>query len=123
VIWEFESGRRSLSPRAQDMLRKALEGAGIVFNEDAVGAMLGEGIMKLTSTQCKAARELLGWTLLDLGYRSRTSEKTVSRFETMRGVTRPDNVEAMRRALETAGVEFIAENGGGAGVRLSKGKP
>jgi hypothetical protein len=27
---------------------------------------------------------------------------------------------AVRRALEAAGVEFIDENGGGAGVRLSK---
>ena len=29
-------------------------------------------------------------------------------------------VAAIRDALEAAGVEFIAENGGGAGVRLSK---
>jgi hypothetical protein len=31
----------------------------------------------------------------------------------------------LKRALESAGVEFIAENGGGPGVRLrkSKGKP
>jgi hypothetical protein len=28
---------------------------------------------------------------------------------------------AVRRALETAGVEFIDENGGGPGVRLQKG--
>jgi hypothetical protein len=31
-----------------------------------------------------------------------------------------NNVDAVRRALEAAGVEFIAENGGGAGVRLRK---
>jgi len=30
--------------------------------------------------------------------------------------------EAVQRALEKAGVEFIAENGGGAGVRLAKRK-
>jgi hypothetical protein len=29
-----------------------------------------------------------------------------------------NNIAAVRRALEAAGVEFIAENGGGAGVRL-----
>jgi hypothetical protein len=29
-------------------------------------------------------------------------------------------MDAIRRALETAGIEFIAENGGGAGVRLRK---
>ena len=28
--------------------------------------------------------------------------------------------QAVERALEKAGVEFIAENGGGAGVRLKK---
>jgi hypothetical protein len=30
------------------------------------------------------------------------------------------NDQAIRRALESAGVEFIDENGGGAGVRLRK---
>lgn len=30
-------------------------------------------------------------------------------------------VAAIRSALEAAGVEFIAENGGGPGVRLRKG--
>ena len=32
----------------------------------------------------------------------------------------PRTVDAIRRALESAGVEFIPENGGGAGVRLRK---
>jgi hypothetical protein len=30
---------------------------------------------------------------------------------------------AIQQALEAAGVEFIAENGGGPGVRLKKGEP
>jgi len=30
------------------------------------------------------------------------------------------NEAALRRALESAGVEFIDENGGGAGVRMKK---
>lgn len=34
----------------------------------------------------------------------------------------PNNLAAIRAALEAAGVEFIAENGGGAGVRLRKGR-
>jgi hypothetical protein len=33
-----------------------------------------------------------------------------------------NNLEAISRALESAGVEFIAENGGGPGVRLRKSK-
>ena len=38
------------------------------------------------------------------------------------GRLRPRNItlDALRRALESAGVEFVAENGGGAGVRLKK---
>jgi hypothetical protein len=31
-----------------------------------------------------------------------------------------NNLRAIQAALEAAGVEFIAENGGGAGVRLRK---
>jgi hypothetical protein len=34
--------------------------------------------------------------------------------------TSESNLAAIRAALEAAGVEFIAENGGGAGVRLRK---
>lgn len=33
---------------------------------------------------------------------------------------RLDTITAIRSALEAAGVEFIPENGGGAGVRLRK---
>ncbi len=43
-------------------------------------------------------------------------------FEKGRRVPSANNVAAIRSALEQAGVEFIAENGGGAGVRLRKGE-
>ncbi|BGE85195.1 hypothetical protein Ms3S1_16310 [Methylosinus sp. 3S-1] len=44
---------------------------------------------------------------------------TVNRFEAGQDA-RMSSVEKMRTALESAGVEFIAENGGGPGVRLRK---
>lgn len=46
----------------------------------------------------------------------------VRRAEPMGGPLRmiPANARAIRSALEAAGVEFIAENGGGPGVRLRK---
>ncbi len=48
---------------------------------------------------------------------------TIKRVESDRDVSvSPEAVSAVVRALESAGVEFIAENGGGAGVRLRKGK-
>jgi hypothetical protein len=33
-----------------------------------------------------------------------------------------NNLAAIRRVLEEAGVQFIPENGGGAGVRMAKPK-
>ena len=33
---------------------------------------------------------------------------------------KPGTIAAIQRALEAAGIEFIPENGGGAGVRLRK---
>jgi predicted transcriptional regulator len=45
---------------------------------------------------------------------------TVVDFEKGRREVSPESVEAIRRALVRAGVEFIDENGGGPGVRLRK---
>ena len=46
--------------------------------------------------------------------------RTLIRFEGGEGTARQATLAAIRAALEAAGVEFIAENGGGAGVRLQK---
>ena len=43
---------------------------------------------------------------------------TVVDFERERRAVSDEAIGKMRRALEAAGVEFIDENGGGAGVRL-----
>ncbi|MGY4472309.1 transcriptional regulator with XRE-family HTH domain [Bradyrhizobium sp. LB9.1b] len=81
--------------------------------------------MKLSSAQLRAARALLRWSALDLAKASKVGVATVRRVEVMDGeipVTAA-NKEALRRALEAGGVEFIDENGGGPGVRLrSSGK-
>ena len=73
--------------------------------------------------QCKMARTAIGWGVRELAAAAKTSPDTVSRFE--RGEPlRERALNAMRTALEEAGVEFIPENGGGAGVRLRKvGQP
>ena len=53
----------------------------------------------------------------ELADASKVSADTVVRLE--RGETlKPRTVDAIRAALEAAGVEFIEENGGGPGVRL-----
>mgnify|MGYP001094227359 CR=1 FL=1 len=73
----------------------------------------------MSPLQCKMARAALGLGVRDLAALAKVSPDTVARFE--RGDTlRERTVEDLRRALEEAGVEFIPENGGGAGVRLKK---
>jgi transcriptional regulator with XRE-family HTH domain len=76
----------------------------------------------ITPAQCRAARALLKWTFSDLAERSQVSVSTINSFELERRQPIPANLGAIRRAFEAGGVDFIAENGGGAGVRLAKGK-
>ncbi|MDH2327831.1 transcriptional regulator [Cereibacter sp. SYSU M97828] len=45
---------------------------------------------------------------------------TVVDFEKERRQVAQPSVDAIQTALEAAGIEFIPENGGGAGVRLRK---
>lgn len=77
----------------------------------------------LTSAQCRAARALIDWSRENLAERSKVGLRTIVDFE--RGAREPRELtkDGLRRALESAGVEFIAENGGGAGVRLRKNAP
>jgi hypothetical protein len=51
------------------------------------------------------------------------SRGVVIDFEKGRRTPGTNNLAAIRRALESAGVEFIAENGGGVGLRLRKRAP
>jgi hypothetical protein len=74
----------------------------------------------LTSAQIRAARALIRWSAEDLAVASSLSLSTIRRAELVEDETSMTvaNDLAVRRALETAGVEFIDENGGGPGVRL-----
>ena len=77
----------------------------------------------LTSAQIRAARALLDWTQPELAKKAGLSLPTVRRMEGALGPGRSSaaNVDAVTRALEEAGVEFIsALEGKGAGVRLRR---
>ena len=74
----------------------------------------------ITSEQVRAGRALLGWTLERLIYASGVPKSTLIRFENAMVTPRASTMAAIRTALESAGVEFIPENGGGVGVRLRK---
>lgn len=79
----------------------------------------------LSSSQIRAARALLRWSAQDLASKALVGANTVRRAEVAEQGTSltAANELAIRRALEDAGVQFIDENGGGAGVRLRKPIP
>jgi hypothetical protein len=79
----------------------------------------------LASAQIRAARALLKWSAVDLARQSRLGVNTIRRAEVADEGTSltAANELAIRSALESAGVEFIDENGGGPGVRLRKRQP
>lgn len=74
--------------------------------------------MSISVAQCRAARGLIGWSQGKLAEESRVSASAIANFENGRTTPVPNNLDALRRAFEAAGVQFIPQNGGGAGVRL-----
>jgi transcriptional regulator with XRE-family HTH domain len=76
----------------------------------------------MTPAQSRAARALLDWSQPKLAEASGLGLSTVVDFERSRRSVPEKTLAAIRAALESAGVEFIPENGGGAGVRLKKVK-
>lgn len=82
------------------------------------------GLKLITSDQIRAARALVRWSAEDLARESAVGLSTVRRMEAATGVPSASgrNLDAVQRALERAGVEFIDQNGGGAGVRLRQPK-
>nr|WP_284946709.1 helix-turn-helix transcriptional regulator [Acidisoma sp. PAMC 29798] len=74
---------------------------------------------RLNAVQCRMARAALQMGVRDLADAAGVSPTTVTRLE--RGDALYERtVESIRAALEAAGIEFVAENGGGAGVRLRR---
>jgi transcriptional regulator with XRE-family HTH domain len=75
----------------------------------------------ISIAQIRAGRALIGWSQARLAEAVGVAAMTIKRAE---GSGRPAPSEttlaAIRATLEAAGVDFIAENGGGPGVRLRK---
>jgi predicted transcriptional regulator len=81
----------------------------------------------ITSSQCVAARALIGWSQIKLAETAQVSRKLIARFES------PSQIEPSQpylsriiASLEQAGVLFIPEDvklGLGPGVRLRELKP
>jgi transcriptional regulator with XRE-family HTH domain len=140
TVVDFERERRPVSQEAIALLQNALERAGILFREGGVELALLAGLSAptgpfgenythlaeespwrwLSGAQIRAGRALLRWSAADLARATALGVNTIRRAELAEAQTplTAANELAIRRALETAGVVFIEENGGGPGVRL-----
>ncbi|PHZ86457.1 helix-turn-helix domain-containing protein [Paremcibacter congregatus] len=74
----------------------------------------------LTSAQIRAARAMLRWEQAVLTEKSGVSLATIKRLEKMTGKISANLVtlQAIERAFTEAGIEFLPDEGRGAGVRL-----
>jgi DNA-binding XRE family transcriptional regulator len=77
-------------------------------------------ISKITPALCRAARGLLDMNQIELATRASVSKNTIVDFEKGRRTPVPNNLAAIQRVLEEAGVEFT--NGDAPGLRLRKKK-
>ena len=73
----------------------------------------------ITADHCRMGRAAARLTVEDLAKAADVSTNTIVRLERGGKVFSQTNA-AIRAALESAGVEFIDENGGGPGVRLRR---
>jgi transcriptional regulator with XRE-family HTH domain len=76
----------------------------------------------MIGVQIRMARAAVGWGVRELAAKAGVTANTITRIENGADA-KTSTVDAIRRALEEAGVEFIPENGGGPGVRLKKDRP
>lgn len=76
----------------------------------------------ITSGQIKAARALIGWTARDLAAKAEIGFSTLIRLESADGVPSGNikTIDAVKKALEEAGVEFTGTPDSQAGVRWKK---
>lgn len=75
----------------------------------------------VTAGQLRAARGLIGWSQQDLAEKAEVGRATIADFEAGKRAPYSTTLARLQETLTAAGVEFIPENGGGAGVRLRKG--
>jgi len=77
--------------------------------------------MSITPDQCRAARALIDIGQKELSELADVSRGAIIDFENGKREPIPNNLKAIRSALEERGVIFIEGNGEGPGVRLRKG--
>ena len=82
--------------------------------------------LPITPAQCRAGRGLIGWNQGDLACKANVSRQTINDFETGKRVPIPNNLVAIKKALEAVGVRFVDEtesplgDGSGRGVQFQR---
>lgn len=66
----------------------------------------------MSPEQCRAARAWLNWSQLDLAIKARVSSGTIKDFEAGKRLPHANNLAAIRRVLEEAGMEFLPSHVG-----------
>lgn len=79
-------------------------------------------VAMITPRQIRAARALLGWSQQQLADKAIVSLNAVTRLEKGKVDSRLSTLAAIQKALTKAGVEFIAADQKGEGVRLRSPK-
>ena len=74
----------------------------------------------LTVEQIRMAKAALGWSNPTLAEKTGLHRNTLNRAEN--GEAKRATLELLRHVFEASGLEFIPENGGGAGIRFKKRK-
>jgi transcriptional regulator with XRE-family HTH domain len=77
--------------------------------------------MRITLEQYRMAKAALDLTVIELASLAKVSTNTLVRFERGERLTER-TMQRVRSAFESAGIEFIPEDGGGVGIRLRKGR-
>src|SRR5438309_1750757 len=79
------------------------------------GKILSPGVM--TPEQSRAARGWLGWSQEEFAKKANVALRTVAAFERGGQMPRPNNITAMCRAIEAAGIRLLFdETGQAAGI-------
>ena len=82
--------------------------------------MSTENVDFISPEQCRAARALLDMTQPTLASKAGLGLSTIVDFERVRRPVSTTAIQAVKKALEHAGVAFISGNGEGPGVRLRR---
>ena len=83
----------------------------------------GDTLDEISAGQVRAGRGLIGWSQGELADAAKLEPAVVAELEAAQRPADARTLEQIKAALEGAGVAFIAEDDGGAGVRLKRPSP